>query len=318
MKCPICINESRLKLCFSESEIKDLLFRHFNQVIPDEVKVESEYKIFVCNNCSLTFANPQIPGSESFYKWITSQKDYYPNARWEYFELRNIINRKKGDVKVFDVGCGDGIFFDVISGERNGNIFFSGLDLTYDSVVACNRKGYDVHCLDIKEYKEKFPDIFYDFVVSFHVLEHVPDPVGFVSDLASLINENGEIYISTPFSPMTIECDWIDILNYPPHHLSRWNKKAYIELAKKLNLNLEFFSPIPWSTVGYAIQSFLMSENKTVIKFVKKEYFKIIKMVLRSPFKFIKHFMYQYNREKINGIKHANLVMIKLSKKSKY
>ena len=67
----------------------------------------------------------------------------------------------------------------------------------------------------------------FDFVASFHCLEHVPDPRGFVAAMLAALKPGGSLLLSTPYSPMSVENHWFDPLNHPPHHMSRWNDSAY-------------------------------------------------------------------------------------------
>jgi hypothetical protein len=58
---------------------------------------------------------------------------------------------------------------------------------------------------------------------------------------------------------MSFESDWFDILNHPPHHMTRWNLAAYRKLAELLNLNARFFSP-PSSAAKRALNVFRLTQ----------------------------------------------------------
>lgn len=312
MKCPICSSESTVEYTLSDSKIKEKLSRHFNVNVPQNVEVLEEYKIEKCSNCSFSFANPQVEGTKSFYDWITVQNNYYPSSRWEYSEVKKQIESNSQTATVFDVGCGDGKFFDILAKDNFSKISFSGLDLTNESITKCNLKGYEAYCLDIKNFKETYPDKKFDYVVSFHCLEHVRNPLEFIEDLKSLLKPNGEIYVSTPYSPMTIEFDWFDILNNPPHHLGRWNKNSYEELAKRLNLKVEFFMPKPGSILSTTLESFLMSQLDIVFSRINNVYLKFVFSFVRNPINFFKHLYHQLRRERVNNIRASNVVLVKL------
>ena len=81
-------------------------------------------------------------------------------------------------------------------------------------------------------------------VTSFHCLEHVPQPVAFVRALLKTMAPGGRVFVSTPYSPMSFESDWFDIMNHPPHHMTRWNLNAYQRLADLLGAKMRYFVPL--------------------------------------------------------------------------
>jgi SAM-dependent methyltransferase len=80
-------------------------------------------------------------------------------------------------------------------------------------------------------------------VTSFHCLEHVSQPVEFVRELLRATAPGGKLFLSTPYSPMSFESDWFDVLNHPPHHMARWNLAAYRKLAEILGVKMRHFAP---------------------------------------------------------------------------
>jgi 2-polyprenyl-3-methyl-5-hydroxy-6-metoxy-1,4-benzoquinol methylase len=52
--------------------------------------------------------------------------------------------------------------------------------------------------------------------------EHIAKPKEFVQEILSILHPLGNIYLSTPYSPMDFELEWYDVLNNPPHHMGRW------------------------------------------------------------------------------------------------
>jgi len=48
-----------------------------------------DYSMHRCSNCTLEFASPLVPGSDSFYNWLAMQTGYYPASRWEWDPLMN-------------------------------------------------------------------------------------------------------------------------------------------------------------------------------------------------------------------------------------
>jgi SAM-dependent methyltransferase len=222
------------------------------------------------------------------------------------------MKNKDNQLKLLDVGCGDGKFLDYIKENKVLNINSFGLDPTNESALKCSNKGHKVFCMDTKKFKANFQNELFDTITSFHVLEHIANPKTFMQELVSLIQPTGEIFISTPFSPMDFELQWFDPLNHPPHHMGRWNISSYRKLALELELNVEFFMPEPSSLINSTLNSFFFSKYGTSIKVSKKE--KIIS-ILKTPNRFIFHLYKQSKREKVLNRRAANVILVKFTKK---
>jgi hypothetical protein len=84
----------------------------------------------------------------------------------------------------------------------------------------------------------------------------------FVRSLLKVTASGGRVFVSTPYSPMSTEADGFDVLNHPPHHLTRWNLKAYQRLAALLGVKMRYFVP-PAGAVKRALKSFWISQHGT-------------------------------------------------------
>lgn len=311
--CPICKNASKKIKNLDSTYIKNKLSKHFKKEIINDLEI-IDYNLMKCNDCSFEFAYPQTEGSGSFYDWITSQPNYYTDSRWEYSKVLELLSKskEKNSIKLLDVGCGDGQFFDQIARSKMLNIDFYGLDTTIGSVEICKNKGYKVFCLDVHKFKSEFKDNLFDVIVSFHCLEHISNPKEFLEELGSLINPLGTIYISTPYSPMPFELEWYDVLNFPPHHIGRWNLKSYNKIAEMLGLRIEVFMPVSEKLLNTAIQSFMFSIHGNINIISKKQI--LIDMIFR-PLKFCCHLYKQSKREKVQGGRASYVILVKFTKK---
>jgi 2-polyprenyl-3-methyl-5-hydroxy-6-metoxy-1,4-benzoquinol methylase len=207
---------------------------------------ECDYTMWECAETGLQFAHPAKQGNTIFYRWVGRFASYYPGLRWEYGKVGEIAAQDgllRGGAPLLDVGAGKGDFlksFGLLPAERK-----LGLDLNEPAVAACAAAGFGSFCGTVDE---ALTQGFVRpgecaLVTSFHCLEHVEDPVGFTASLLSLAAPEGRVFLSTPNSPMSFEAEWFDILNHPPHHLTRWNRRAYTELATQLGCTLRLFYP---------------------------------------------------------------------------
>jgi SAM-dependent methyltransferase len=208
--------------------------------------IETGYSLWRCGETGLEFCAPAVPGSTAFYEWVSGFASYYPGFRWEYGEIARrlkVENVSAPDFKVLDVGCGKGDFLralDFLPAEKK-----FALDLNPPAIQACRELGFNAFCGTVETAiaggflkTGEFP-----VVTSFHCLEHVSQPVEFVRELLRATAPGGKLFLSTPYSPMSFEQEWFDVLNHPPHHMARWNLAAYRRLAAILGVKMRHFAP---------------------------------------------------------------------------
>lgn len=218
---------------------------YFHAPSPPEI-VETDYTLWRCAETGLEFCQPPLPGNEAFYQWVSSFASYYPGFRWEYGEVVQLLrgeNQSAPGFKVLDVGCGKGDFLRALDFLPAQNKF--ALDLNEPAIRACREQGFNAFCGTVETAitagflkPGEFP-----VVTSFHCLEHVPQPVEFVRELLRATAPGGRLFLSTPYSPMSFEAEWFDVLNHPPHHMARWNLAAYRKLAEMLGVKMRHFVP---------------------------------------------------------------------------
>jgi 2-polyprenyl-3-methyl-5-hydroxy-6-metoxy-1,4-benzoquinol methylase len=203
----------------------------FSQAIIDLHRAANSHtQLHVCENCSLEIFIPPVIGTPCFYEELHSDNDRgYVDDKWDFQEA---IKDVSSNGAILDVGCGSGAFLERVKPDVKHAF---GIEINTAAVRKAQSKGLVVFQdgEGVREWRGRF-----DAVFSFHVLEHVRDPIAFMQDLISWTKPGGTIGVSVPNQDGPIK--YIDpcIMNMPPHHATRWRRKTFEVLAEKLGLNI--------------------------------------------------------------------------------
>jgi SAM-dependent methyltransferase len=191
--------------------------------------------------CGLAFFDPMLPGDEGFYSDLYRHGDFHrlltaPGlARGEFDYVAKII--RPGE-KILDAGCGEGGL-----ARHLDDANYVGLEPNFSATDA----GLDIRNETAAAHAAAHPQE-YDVVCGFHVIEHVPDPLGFARDLANCVKPGGRLLIAVPRWPSPITDIPNFVFNAPPHHLSWWNENALRTLAARLGLAVEALHLVPFAS----------------------------------------------------------------------
>ncbi|WP_404385056.1 class I SAM-dependent methyltransferase [Caenispirillum salinarum] len=303
LRCPVCGDTSKAILDLPVETIRADLRRVFRQDLPPDL-IETDYTMRRCAACDLVFADPMRPGSAAFYAWLTAFDSYHARARWEWGEVRRHLERY-GDrpVRMMELGCGTGLFLEYISDMPTVSV--TGIDLSESSVRAARAKGLDARHADLDDVLrtgERF-----DIVMLSHVLEHVADPLGLARTIISGLKPGGALVFSVPYSPMSREHPAWDIMNLPPHHMTRWNARSLRALADATGTTLSLRLSKPKSPFKRALkQTALVTKSGTSAlgRFAA---------LLRHPRTFRTIHALHARRERVNGRRAGDTVLAILS-----
>jgi SAM-dependent methyltransferase len=251
MKCPLCaehqaltvIEKTPYALIWSEMERQTGV--RFSQGVHDENTPATETTLVRCDVCGLLFFWPIAPASTGFYpELVGSSLHYsYSETKWEFDWLLERLPPKQ---RVLDVGCGRG---DFLAKCRQAGHDVVGLEADADAAKHSRARGIEVH----EESLELFSERGFDVVTAFHVLEHVADPLTFVRRLAQCAK--GPVVISVPNADRT-RTGQMEPLDFPPHHVTRWNASSLRSLARLTPLTIETLAtePLDWQTARYTFE----------------------------------------------------------------
>ncbi len=179
-----------------------------------------------CNQCGTVFQVP-MPGAEQITTFYPDDYEQYQPERSK--QLKNI---EKGALRAvfgyrhleapciyilagqllgrlkyrnappfrdghqaLDIGCGNGKFLVKL---RTLGWEVQGVEFNAGAVEVCRVSGLNVFHGDLQS--AGFPDASFDMVSARHLIEHLPDPNSFMSEVARILKPGGYLYIRTPSS----------------------------------------------------------------------------------------------------------------------
>ena len=249
-------------LCKKKEKVK--LIENFTDPLEN-----NSYKLYKCSDCDFIFSIPMRAPSPRYYKEFTklfgttSHKSPIPNWRLKY--LKNLSPNKK----ILDIGCGYGSF--LVKAKTMGfNV--SGMDFDNLKVHIAQKKGLEnISVSNFKEFYKKNHDKKYDIITCFHILEHLENPKEFVQMINNLLLPGGLFFIELPNKNRKLK-ESSGIMDYPPHHLTRWSANSLKILLSNENFKV-VFNNTPSPIIAFYDNLFSVFTIK-ISQFIKKLYFK--------------------------------------------
>lgn len=232
-RCPCCgSSDVRLLETIRYREIWNRLRDDWGATFSADVILRNtpgeETSLFECGSCGVCFFDRAVAGDAEFYHALGQSPKYYSAWKWEFDWVRL---RLTASAEVLDVGCGSGDFLAAIApGVRRA----VGLDWSPAAIALSRARGLDAREGDLARYAAEFAGGF-DVVCAFHVLEHLPDPAGFLRSLRQCLRPGGSLYLSVP-NRMRSGRAPLEPLDCPPHHLTRWSPESLSAVAGRSGL----------------------------------------------------------------------------------
>jgi 2-polyprenyl-3-methyl-5-hydroxy-6-metoxy-1,4-benzoquinol methylase len=175
-----------------------------------------------------------IPGDGRFYEQLHKNSAYYPEEKWEFSQAFRWLKESRADASILEIGCGNGAFLDLC--RRAGFERLRGLELNASACRECREKGHDVSVEMIEQLGPSAGS--FDYVCAFQILEHVPDPIGFLQAVTGRLRRGGKLILSTPNAASFLSRYKWCLLDLPPHHMSRWDATSFRRTAELLGLSV--------------------------------------------------------------------------------
>jgi 2-polyprenyl-3-methyl-5-hydroxy-6-metoxy-1,4-benzoquinol methylase len=189
----------------------------------------------------------------------------------------------KGDV--LEVGCGEGRGVDLMLPKAKS---FTGIDKIQE--VVDNLKGKfpmgTFHQMVIPPFGN-LSDNSYDVVVSFQVIEHIKDDLGYLKEIYRVLKPGGKALISTPNIKMS--------LSRNPWHIREYTANELAELAKKIFSKVEMKGVSGNEKVMTYYEDNRISVNKMMRWDVFNLQYKLPAFMLKVPYEILN----RMNRNKL-------------------
>lgn len=181
------------------------------------IKKLSKYDIRKCKSCGLEYVDP-VPTKEeleNFYSNYTDIRAGDPTLKKN--ALRNIKALSKyglsKESRLLDFGCGKNLFVET---GHSPNWF------GYDEYAPFQHKM-------IKDYRSSG----WDFITMWGILEHLPTPKETMQELATYLNAEGKLALTTVTTESSIPYQY-----KPPEHVTFWTKVAIGKLFASAGLKI--------------------------------------------------------------------------------
>ncbi len=242
MKCFLC-NKSNLKVVY---RLKDK-------------------KILACENDGLFIVENNQ--NKDLYDHNYYDQNPYPsspglNERYFQNKLDKIVKLMgKTNLDILDWGCGWGNFLEVV---KKNNMPYLGVDSSSQAIKICRSKALNCKNVSINQLIEtrcKF-----SCITCFQVLEHMQQPVAFLSSLKKILKPNGILLATTPNneSPLRklLKTKW-PVYNTKSHFVfyNKTTLKKTFEAVGFKNIMIAFDSP-RFMSLSYIISRIFSREFK--------------------------------------------------------
>ena len=225
---------------FLTREIADKWNETFQIDVNGEFRAEESFRLLKCNTCELQFFLPTLPGSPSLYEKLDKFNWYYMKQKWEHdIAMQDFDGMESG----VEVGCGFGDFVERVMREKP-KVAFEGCEQNLSAVAKARTRGIPVNDVSCEELARSRQGA-YAVCCAFQVLEHLPEPKSFLEAACKLLRSGGRLILGLPNAGGFLRYQF-NILDMPPHHVSRWslNTLRYIQAIFPLKIRHIAFEPL--------------------------------------------------------------------------
>ena len=268
-------------------------------LIKDVEENKKPYNVFFCKMCKVGFTMP-FPSSielSSLYSSGTYRsaigKRFIGLVEMGVYLARQIrrkrIEKYKRNGRILDIGCGRGIFLNVM---KNNGWTVAGTE--YDRITAESiAEYYNINVVTGNPGDWGFPPESFDVITMNHVLEHMSAPESAIGECSRLLGKRGLLVVAVP-NITSLQSSlgkhlWfhLDI----PYHLYHFSEEGLSSLLEKYNFrmlktrrfNLEY-NPFGWLQTLLNLTGIRKNFLYNILKKTNSSSLKFIQLVERKGF----------------------------------
>lgn len=203
------------------------------------------HKVFECEVCSHIQLLPRPTKKEDsiFYNKNLQDKNSKKVIEYEVLRQNNsydtrrhvrLIQKlcKNNSAEIVDIGSGYGFFVDALVRVGYKNVV--GIEISTERrAISLQYSSVPVIDFDINRHKRHIGT--FDVVTSFHILEHMADPIIFLKNIKNLLKKNGRLICEVPNVDelMLSTCKAYNDFYWIRAHLNYFSKKSLKDCFKK-------------------------------------------------------------------------------------
>jgi SAM-dependent methyltransferase len=217
LACTLCGSlKTRAVLSFTTAALIQKWKEIWGIDIESEFSGLSEFELRQCEECAIRFFSPEsLCGSSRIYASLDRFDWYYVPHKWEHIQaLQDISACKSG----LEIGCGFGDFIQLA--KKTKGIQITGLEQNPSAIQEGQRRGITMYSASLHDYRVRMA-VKHDAIFCFQVLEHVPSPGEFLNLCCELLSTKGRLILGLPNADSFLKFQF-NLLDLPPHHMSRW------------------------------------------------------------------------------------------------
>lgn len=218
--------------------------------IPCPLCTSEAYRVFsernrnrtvICEGCGLYYTTP-IPPTDDTASDVAESNKYTEDqlAKEAFFRRRaeTLLDDVEGHGvrgRLLDVGCAIGT---ELAAARDRGWDAVGLELSKSSLSVARERGFDARGDRLEE--AGLPDGSFDLVTLNHVLEHIPAPSSFLSEVQRVLRPGGLLFVAVP----NVETWWIHLKGdrygwtFQDDHFLHFSRKTLSNLLERHGFEL--------------------------------------------------------------------------------